>query len=242
MLGLGFVSIAAVGYLGLLFAIAYFGVRHAARLRNSAWEPAIYALSLGVYCTSWTFYGSVGRAASNGLDFVLIYVGPVMIMSLGYPLVRKILRIARGNNITSIADFIGARYGKSQTVAALATVIAVVGVLPYIALHLQGVTLSFDTLVSLPKGAAVDTHSQPFWRDTALYVALATAAFSLLFGVRHVRASERHHGLILAIAFESLIKLGAFLPVGIFLTFGMFDGPYELARQLTANARWMATL
>ncbi len=242
MLGPWLVSLTALGYLGLLFAIAFYGDRRAAQWRNGAKEPVIYALSLAIYCTSWTFYGSVGRAASNGLDFVLIYVGPVMIMSLGYPLVRKILRIARGNNITSIADFIGARYGKSQTVAGLATVIAVVGVLPYIALQLQGVTLSFDTLVSLPNGAAVDTHSQPFWRDTALYVALTMAAFSVLFGVRHVHASERHHGLIMAIAFESLIKLGAFLAVGIFVTFGMFDGPYELARQLTADARWMATL
>src|SRR5260370_34431198 len=134
-----------------------------------------------------------------------------MIMSLGYPLVRKILRIARGNNITSLADVIGARYGKSQTVAGLAAVIAVVGVLPYIALQLQGVTLSFDTLVSLPNGAAVDTHSQPFWRDTALYVALTMAAFSVLFGVRHVPPSYRLHGLLFAIASKCLIMLGAFL-------------------------------
>src|SRR5262245_57256398 len=137
MLGLGFVSVVAIGYLGLLFAIASFGDRHADRLRNSAWEPAIYALSLGVYCTSWTFYGSVGRAASNGIDFVLIYVGPVLLLVLGYPLLRKVVRIAQTHNITSIADFLGARFGKSQPVAALATVIAVVGVLPYIALQLQ---------------------------------------------------------------------------------------------------------
>jgi PAS domain S-box-containing protein len=242
MLGPWLVSITALGYLGLLFAIAFCGDRRATQWRSGVKEPVIYALSLAIYCTSWTFYGSVGRAASNGLDFVLIYLGPVLMMSLGYPLMRKILRIARGNNITSIADFIGARYGKSQTVAALATVIAVVGVLPYIALQLQAVTLSFDALVSLPKGAAAEPHSQAFWRDTALYVALTMAAFSILFGVRHVHASERHHGLIMAIAFESLVKLGAFLAVGIFVTFGMFSGPHELAHQLAADSRGMTTL
>jgi Na+/proline symporter len=223
MLGLGFVSVVAVGYLGLLFAIASFGDRHADRLRNSAWEPAIYALSLGVYCTSWTFYGSVGRAASSGIDFILIYVGPVLLLVLGYPLLRKVLRIAQTHNITSIADFLGARFGKSQPVAALATVIAVVGVLPYIALQLQAVTLSFDALVSGSGRAA--GASLPFWQDTGLYAALAMALFAIIFGLRHVHASERHQGLMVAIAFESLVKLAAFLAVGLFVTFSMFEGP-----------------
>jgi Na+/proline symporter/signal transduction histidine kinase/CheY-like chemotaxis protein len=226
MLGLGFVSIVAVGYLGLLFAIASFGDRHAARLRNSAWEPVIYALSLGVYCTSWTFYGSVGRAASNGLDFVLIYVGPMLVLALGYPFLQRVLRIARTHNITSIADFLGARYGKSQPVAALATVIAVVGVLPYIALQLQAVTLSFDVLVSGSGTATV--ASPPFWRDTGLYATLAMALFAIIFGLRHVHSSERHQGLMVAIAFESLVKLGALLAVGLFVMF-MFGGSRQPA-------------
>ena len=241
MLGPWLVSITALGYLGLLFAIAFYGDRHAAHWRSGAKEPVIYALSLAIYCTSWTYYGSVGRAATVGSDFVLIYIGPVLMLLLGYPLLRKVLHIARANNVTSIADFIGARFGKSQAVAALATIIAVVGVLPYIALQLQAVTLSFDALVFANDGS-VPVHAPPLWRDTALYVALTMAAFSILFGVRHVHASERHHGMIIAIAFESLVKLGAFLAVGIFVTFGMFAGPGDLTRRLAADSTLATTL
>jgi PAS domain S-box-containing protein len=240
MLAPWFVSVVALSYLGLLFAIAFYGDRRAQQWRGGAREPVIYALSLAIYCTSWTFYGSVGRAASHGIDFILIYVGPVLLMLPGYPLLRKILRIARAHNLTSIADFIGARYGKSRPVAALATVIAVVGVLPYIALQLQAVTLSFHVLVSA--SAASPEYPLPVWRDTALYVALMMAAFSILFGVRHVHASERHHGLILAIAFESLVKLGAFLAVGLFVVFGLLEGPAQLMRQAMSDPAVAARL
>ena len=231
MLAPWFVSIVALGYLGLLFAIAFYGDRRAEQGRGVGRESIIYALSLAIYCTSWTFYGSVGRAASHGIDFILIYVGPIVLILPGYVIMRKILRIARAHNVTSIADFIGARYGKSRSVAALATVIAVVGVLPYLALQLQAVTLSFNALVSAPLGSG----HLPAWRDTALYVALMMAVFSILFGVRHVHASERHHGLILAIAFESLVKLGAFLAVGLFVVYGLFDGPMRLFQQTMAD-------
>ena len=231
MLAPWFVSVVALGYLGLLFAIAFYGDRRAEQGRGGARESVIYALSLAIYCTSWTFYGSVGRAASHGIDFILIYVGPILLILPGYPIMRKILRIARVNNVTSIADFIGARYGKSRPVAALATVIAVVGVLPYLALQLQAVTLSFNALVSASLDVVLVDPGLPAWRDTALYVALMMAMFSILFGVRHVHASERHHGLILAIAFESLVKLGAFLAVGLFVVFGLFEGPMQLFHQ-----------
>jgi PAS domain S-box-containing protein len=156
---------------------------------------------------------------------------------LGYPLLKKIYRIASTNSITSIADFVGARYGKSQAVAALATVIAVIGALPYIALQLQAVTLSFNALISGDQAMALHASPGAFWSDTAFYVALIMAAFSILFGVRHVHASERHQGLILAIAFESLVKLGAFLAVGCFVTFAMFDGPSDLFRQAAMSPR-----
>src|SRR5215468_4301414 len=194
MLAPWFVSVVALGYLGLLFAIAFYGDRRAQQLRGGVREPVIYALSLAIYCTSWTFYGSVGRAASHGIDFILIYVGPILLILPGYVIMRKILWLARAHNVTSIADFIGARYGKSRPVAALATLIAVVGVLPYLALQLQAVTLSFNALVS-PDALRLNP-GLPVWRDTALYVALMMAVFSILFGVRHVHASERHHGLI----------------------------------------------
>ena len=235
MLAPWFVSVVALSYLGLLFAIAFYGDRRAEQGRAGARESVIYALSLAIYCTSWTFYGSVGRAASHGIDFVLIYVGPILLIVPGYPIMRKILRIARAHNVTSIADFIGARYGKSRPVAALATVIAVVGVLPYLALQLQAVTLSFETLVSPSLDIARSESALPPWQDTALYVALMMAAFSILFGVRHVHASERHHGLILAIAFESLVKLGAFIAAGLFVVFGLFDGPAQLFGRALAD-------
>ncbi len=241
MLAPWFVSIVALGYLGLLFAIAFYGDRRAEQGRGGVREAVIYALSLAIYCTSWTFYGSVGRAASHGIDFVLIYVGPILLILPGYAIMRKILRIAQAHNVTSIADFIGARYGKSRPVAALATVIAVVGVLPYLALQLQAVTLSFDALVSASPDLVRSDHL-PVWGDTALYVALMMAVFSILFGVRHVHASERHHGLILAIAFESLVKLGAFLAAGLFVVFGLFDGPAHLLDQAMADPAIAARL
>lgn len=219
--------IVSLGYLGLLFAIAYYGDRRPDSWRGGARESAIYALSLAIYCTSWTFYGSVGRAATNGADFLLIYLGPILVIVPGYPLMKKIIAVTQAQNVTSIADFIGARYGKSRPVAALAAVIAVIGVLPYIALQLQAVSQSFETLAQ-PTVAALPAGHAPFYRDTALYVAFTMAVFSILFGVRHVQASERHEGMILAIAFESLIKLAAFLAAGAFVVFGLFDGPQAL--------------
>lgn len=227
--------IIALFYLGLLFTVAFLGDRSAAYWRSGTREPLVYALSLAVYCTTWTFYGGVGRSVSNGLDFTLIYVGPILVVVLGYPMMRKIIRVARMQNITSVADFIAARYGKSRPVAALATVIALVGVLPYIALQLQAVSLSFGALATGPGGDGHPAAAPPFWADTALYVALTMAVFAILFGVRHVQANERHQGMILAIAFESLVKLGALVAAGAFVTFIMFDGPGDLTRRLMAD-------
>lgn len=228
----------ALGYLGLLFAVAFIGDRSPAYWRSGLREPAVYALSLAVYCTSWTFYGGVGRAASHGLDFTLIYVGPILVITVGFPMMKKITRVAREQNITSIADFIAARYGKSRVVAAVATIIALVGVLPYIALQLQAVSLSFGALATGPGGRG----GAPVWTDTALHVALTMAVFAILFGVRHVQANERHQGMILAIAFESLVKLGAILAAGAFVTFAMFDGPGDLATRLLSVPALQARL
>ncbi|WP_034853805.1 hybrid sensor histidine kinase/response regulator [Inquilinus limosus] len=230
--------IIALGYLGLLFAVAFAGDRSPGYWRSGLREPLVYALSLAVYCTSWTFYGGVGRAASHGLDFTLIYVGPILVITLGFPMMRKITRVAREQNITSVADFIAARYGKSRVVAAVATLIALVGVLPYLALQLQAVSLSFGALATGP-GRTIAT---PIWADTALHVALTMAVFAILFGVRHVQANERHQGMILAIAFESLVKLGAILAAGVFVTFVMFDGPGDLAARLLSVPELQARL
>lgn len=235
MLGAGFVSIVAVCYVGLLFAIARYGERHADRFRTAAWEPLIYALSLAVFCSAWTFYGSVGHAASTGLGFTLTYLAPVLVLLPGYPILLKIIRTAKADNATSIADFIGARFGKSQLVATLVTVVAVLGVVPLIALQLQAVSTTFEVLVTgTPRARGSVTDIMPFWRDTAFYASLGMALFVILFGLRRVQSNERHPGMMAAIAFESLVKLAAFLAIGLFVTFGVFGGPSQLFERLAS--------
>jgi PAS domain S-box-containing protein len=240
----------SLAYLGLLFVVAHFGERRAAAWSGGRWGHVIYALSLAIYCTSWTFYGAVGRAATVGLDFILIYVGPALVMLLGWPMLAKIIRLAKRHNVTSIADFLAARYGKSRAVAVTVTLIATIGVLPYIALQLQAVSTSFAALAG-PISIEPMT-GQPVWYDTAFIVALLMAVFTILFGVRHVQASEQHRGMMLAIAFESLVKVVALLAVGPFVIWGLFDGPAALSAaieglpesarltSLAPNANWLA--
>ncbi|SJZ69397.1 Na+/proline symporter [Enhydrobacter aerosaccus] len=224
----------SLAYLGLLFAVAYFGDRH-----QRAWSasgtvaPAVYGLSFAIYCTSWTFYGAVGRAATAGFDFLLIYTGPALVITLGYPLLRKMVRLAKQHNVTSIADFLASRYGKSRTVGVTATLFATVGVLPYIALQLQAVSSSFRA-VARPILQLGDTPGDVH-TDTALIVAALMAVFTILFGVRHVSASEQHRGMMLAIAFESVVKLLALLAVGPFVLLVLFDGPGDLLAKLAAQ-------
>ncbi len=226
----------SLGYVAFLFAVAYHGDRRARRRGGPPTaKPVIYALSLAVYCTSWTFYGSVGLAARTGYDFLPIYIGPILVFALGWPLLTRIIRISKAHNITSIADFIAARYGKSQVLGAAVTIVAIIGVLPYIALQLKAVSASFlaltgDTSVGLPAAF----HGQPVWSDTALAVSVIMALFAILFGTRHIDATEHHEGMILAIAFESLVKLCTFLIVGAFVTWGMFGGFGDLWARIGA--------
>ena len=212
-------------YLGVLFAIAYYGDKRADAGRSIIANPAIYALSLAVYCTTWTFYGSVGRAASAGIGFLPIYLGPTLIAGLWWFVMLKIIRISKANRITSIADFVASRYGKSQLLGGMVTVIAVVGVIPYISLQLKAVSNSFTILLHYPD-IVMPTKAtvQALWQDSALYIAMILAAFTVLFGTRHLDATERHEGMVAAIAFESVVKLLAFLAVGLFVTFGIFNG------------------
>src|SRR5688500_4791911 len=217
----------SLAYLGLLFVVPHFGERSAAGWSRSRAGPIIYALSLAIYCTSWTFYGAVGRAATVGLDFMLIYVGPALVILFGWPILAKIIRLAKRHNVTSIADFLAARYGKSRVVAVTVTLIATIGVLPYVALQLQAVSTTFAALAG-PITISAAT-GQPVWYDTAFIVALLMAVFTILFGVRHVQASEQHRGMMMAIAFESIVKLAALLAVGPFVVWGLFDGPGDLA-------------
>jgi Na+/proline symporter/signal transduction histidine kinase/CheY-like chemotaxis protein len=229
----------ALGYLGLLFIIASYGDETGRLGRAGRWRKFIYPLSLAIYCTSWTFFGSVGLASRTGFDFLTIYVGPIVMIGLCSSLVRRIVRLAKAQNTTSIADFIAARYGKAQTVAATVALIAIFGMIPYIALQLKAVSSSLTTIL-VHIGPASDAM-QPVLGDIALYVALSMAVFAVLFGTRHIDATEHQEGLMLAIATESLVKLVAFVAVGIFVTFFMFDGPVALfARALDHPAAAVA--
>src|SRR5881396_3641152 len=219
------VVIASFAYVGLLFAIAYYGDKRADAGRSIIANPYIYALSLAVYCTSWTFYGSVGRAATSGIGFLPIYLGPTLMAALWWYVMLKIIRISKQNRITSIADFIASRYGKSQMLGGLVTIIAVVGIIPYIALQLKAISGTFLIVLQYPALATPENQGAPlFLGDNTFYIAMLLAAFTILFGTRHLDATERHEGLVAAIAFESLVKLLAFIAVGLFVTFWLYDG------------------
>lgn len=222
------VAIVSFAYLLGLFAAAYWADRRADSGRNLIARPSFYALSLAVYCTSWTFYGSVGRAATTGIGFLPIYLGPTLMMVLGFHILGKILRIAKRQRITSIADFIAARYGKSQALAGMVSLIAVIGVTPYIALQLKAVSTSFAVLTAPTAGGDLQALQTVGWIDNALYCALVMAAFAIVFGTRHIDASEHHPGVVAAIAIESLVKLLSFLAVGVFVTFYLYDGFTDL--------------
>jgi len=228
------IVIASFLYVGLLFAIAYYGDKRADAGRSIIANPYIYALSLAVYCTSWTFYGSVGRAATSGIGFLPIYLGPTLMVVLWWYVMLKMIRISKANRITSIADFIASRYGKSQLLGGLATIIAVVGIVPYISLQLKAVSNSFSIILKYPAIAAPDSQAAiPLVADNTFYIALLLAAFTILFGTRHLDASERHEGLVAAIAFESVVKLLAFIAVGAFATFVLHDGFGDLFARAT---------
>src|ERR1700761_206477 len=213
---------AAFGYIGFLFFVASYGDRLSPAQRGRA-SGLIYPLSLAIYCTSWTFFGSVGFATRTSVDFLAIYVGPILMIGFCTPLLRRVIKLAKSQNITSIADFIAARYGKSQAVAATVALIAIIGSVPYIALQLKAVASSLETILSEDQAFS----SIPIIGDIALVVTLAMAAFAVLFGTRQTDATEHQHGLMLAVATESIIKLVAFLTAGIFVTFWMFS-PHEL--------------
>ena len=232
MLGLG-VVLSAVAYVTLLFAVAALGDRRAAKRAGGEPRPYIYALSLAIYCTSWTFFGSVGLAAERNLEFLAIYIGPVLVFLFGYPLLARIVRLAKSEKITSIADFLGARYGKSFAVASLATLIAVVGAVPYIALQLKAISGSVSLMVEHYTGAP--PSFDPFVSDIALVVAMLLALFAVLFGTRHADATEHQEGLVLAVAVESVVKLAAFLAVGLAVTFMLFDGPGDMFARFAAT-------
>ena len=221
----------ALGYVFLLFVLAWLGDRVSrSRVIAHSARPLIYALSLGVFCTSWTFFGSVGLSARTGYDFLPVYLGPVLMFAIGWRLVLRVVRLAKSQNITSIADFLSARYGKSEAVAAVVTLLAVFGMLPYISLQLKAIAISIETMLGGTPLVSIEMPSIGF-ADTASVITVALAAFAILFGTRHVDATEHQDGLMLAIAAESLVKLAAFIAVGLFVIFYTYDGPSDLLAQ-----------
>ncbi len=222
-------------YLGVLFLIAWYGDRQTRWLAK--WRPWIYSLSIAVYCTSWTFYGTVGQASANPWSFLPIYIAPILVFAFGWRILARLILIAKREHITSIADFIGARYGKSQGLAVAVTLIAVAGILPYIALQLRGITMGLNIV-------APDLREQFGYQDdhVSWFVVLALALFTMLFGTRHIDNTEHHRGMMMAIAFESIVKLVAFLVVGLFILFLAFSHDsvnlIETARATYQTPNW----
>lgn len=219
-------------YVSFLFAVAFAAERAAARGRGN-WlrSPLVYTLSLSIYCTAWTFYGAVGYAARSGMEFVTIYLGPSLVMIGWWWILRKLVRVGRTQRVTSVADLISSRYGKSNVLAIIVTVMAVVGVTPYIALQLQSVTLSLSIFAD-PTGATdggMNLLSAGFW------VALGLALFTVLFGTRNLNANERHDGVVIAIAVEAVVKLVALLAVGIFVVWGIAGGVGEMMTRIDSS-------
>ncbi len=229
----GLVLGTSLAYLVLLFVIAWWADARAAQGRSVISNAWIYALSMAVYCTAWTYFGSVGRAASGGVWFLPIYLGPMLAMLLAWMVLRKMIRIARTYRLTSIADFVSSRYGKSPALAGLVTLVTVIGIVPYIALQLKAIASGYAVLTT-PAGAGAPAGTTPWWADGTLYVALALAGFTMVFGTRHLDSTERHEGMVAAIAFESVVKLVAFVAVGVFVTWGLFGGPADLFQRALA--------
>lgn len=225
MLSAGGVGAAVIVWLILLFAVALWGERHAPGRRGAA---IIYSLSLAIYCTSWTFYGTVAQGVNYGWWLPPTFLGTILLYLFGLPFLTRLLANSKAANATSVADFIASRFGQSSGLAALVTGLVVLGMLPYIALQLKAVAMSYSTLVA---GGA----EPPAWQDSAFYVALIMAAFAMLFGTRRTSASEANRGLLQAMAFEALFKLLAMLAVGAFVAFSLYDGPLDLHAQWAAE-------
>ncbi|MEM6346355.1 MAG: sensor histidine kinase [Bacteroidota bacterium] len=230
-----FLILASIGYLGLLFGIAYFSERLETRNPRLVNNPYTYALSLAVYCTAWTFYGSVGRAAYSGIEFLAIYIGPSLMAPLWYFMLRKIILIVRHQQINSIADFISSRYGKSTFLGGLVTIMALFFIIPYISLQLKAISSSFSLLIDRTSSLGASLDGRSLLGDPAFYAAMILAAFTILFGIRHLETTQKHSGLVAAISFESVIKLFAFWAVGVFVCWGIFESPTQLFEQANSH-------
>ncbi|MBB5515202.1 Na+/proline symporter/nitrogen-specific signal transduction histidine kinase [Rubricella aquisinus] len=231
MLTLDLIIAVCVGYVIVLFGVAYWAEERARR-GQFGWlrSPLVYTLSISVYCTAWTYYGAVGSAARNGLEFAAIYVGPTLVFIGWWFILRKLVRIAREQRTTSIADLLSSRYGKSTRIGVIVTVMLVIATTPYIALQLQSLTVSFKVFLP-PEEAALE-----FGDVTAFWIAAGLAVFAILFGTRNVDVNERHYGVVTAIALEAVIKLVALTSVGLYVVFWLSDGPGDVFSNLAQPA------
>ncbi|MEM1073617.1 MAG: sensor histidine kinase [Pseudomonadota bacterium] len=234
MTSLNLLIAVCLGYVVFLFLVAFFAERAGIRGHGS-WllrSPLVYTLSLSIYCTAWTFYGAVGNAARSGLEYVTIYLGPSLVILGWWLILRRLVRIGRSHKVTSIADLISSRFGKSNGLAIVVTLMAVITVTPYIALQLQSVTLSLSIFSAADpdgQGATVDRQSAAFW------IAVGLAVFTVLFGTRNLNVNERHHGVVIAVAVEAIVKLVALLAVGIFVVWGIAGGLSETLARIDAS-------
>ncbi|RPE79937.1 hybrid sensor histidine kinase/response regulator [Vulcaniibacterium tengchongense] len=199
----------SAGYVGVLFAVAYYGDQREPSARQRWLRPMVYSLALAVYCSSWTFYGAVGTASRTGLGFLPIYLGPLLLLVFGWRILERLVLISGQHRIVSIADFLSSRYGRAPGLAALVAALALIAAVPYVALQFKAVAMSIQVLSGVPGDAGL-------FADPAFYVALLLAAFAILFGTREIDATEHHRGMVLAVALESLVKLVAFVAVGVF--------------------------
>ncbi len=228
-----------LAYVSILFLVAFIAERAGTQGRGD-WllrSPLVYTLSLSIYCTAWTFYGAVGNAARSGLEYVTIYLGPSLVILGWWWILRRLVRIGRSHKVTSIADLISSRFGKSNTLAIVVTIMAVITVTPYIALQLQSVTLSLSFFAAAEQGvdvSTIDAEAAAFW------IAVGLAVFTVLFGTRNLNVNERHHGVVIAVAVEAVVKLLALLAVGFFVVWGLAGGISETLARIDASdlGRW----
>ncbi|MBC5836885.1 ATP-binding protein [Flavobacterium muglaense] len=221
MSSIGLLIILAL-YVSILFYVAHWAEKRS----HSKWtnNPYIYSFSLAVYCTAWTYYGSIGLAANSGLSYLPIYVGPIIIIPTWMIILKRIIRISRVNKISSIADFISLRYGNSRFLGALVTMICIFGIVPYIALQLKSISDTFHIVTKTQSSSNI-------FNDTTTYVCLALALFASYYGTRYVDASEKKRGIVTAVAIESILKLVFFLIIGIYVTYFVFDGFGDIYNQ-----------
>lgn len=226
------VALLALLYVGGLFWIANWGERHADDRLIRKYGGLIYSLALAVYCTSWTYYGAVGTAVTRGWDYMAIYLGPILLFIFAQPFLFKLLYVSKKQNVTSIADFISARYGKRRNIATLAAIICLIVVIPYISLQLKAVAGSYQVLL----GGAFDDAQVAWYQDSALLSAIAMAFFAILFGTRKLHLTEQNRGVMVAIAFESVVKLFALLTLAIAVYVFILDTDQSALRAFTEHS------